>query len=1120
MQSRHLILCTMLAATVARAQSPTTGAIQGRVVDAASKEPVVGVIVTVISPSLIEPQTAMTDVDGVYKITDLLPGTYQVRFEDSVTTITRSNVRVAANTVVPVFQELDREKIVVHDDHPIPQIDVPSTGLILTIGRPFLDFMPIPGATIDAAAGAKAGVHNDGVGLAVSGSTGLENRFLVDGIDITGLTFGDIGTAVLNDFVEEIQVLSGGYNAEWGRAIGGIVNVVTKTGSNTFRGSVFGTVAPGFLSRGRQTTPSNASSIDVVADTAYSGHFGAELGGPIIRDRLWFYAGLAPQVARTDFTRITKRQSDCRTLLASGKLSTCDPRLANQGGFADGVADFDPSTGFFITDELDRETRSATSSALSSIAKLNLAVTPHHQAQISAILVPGRSRSPGLIGLGSTGSRSTSLTFDTAARWTSKFNDGATELEAVLAWHHSTLSTGANDSTFDDQPRQILHDGNLGVWSALGGESPRTATGCADGSIGSSDVYPIIVNCPVSQYATGGPGAIARGSEDRVTARLSLTQRGRFYGSHEIRAGLDIDDNSKQTARLFSGGAFIENFVQSGSVFVTRWVKLAALGDKDPRYDQVCATPSSDDGGSTGTGTKSFSCDFLSGTPGAPGTQVSGQTIDWAAYLRDSWQPRSNVTLNAGVRYEEQRLRYASDLRGKVDALTGETFGRTAMNLTGNWAPRFGATWDPTEVGRSKLWASYGRFFEAIPMDINDRSFGGEVSYRQTYNTGGTQPCGPVDPKIGGSNGLGCLGATERPAAEQLIGSSGVLVAPGIKAQYMDEFVAGAEFQLADDLKFGVVYQNRWLGRVIEDVSTDGAETYVIANPGEWSDRDETALSDRIARADDPTVRGRLQRQLDMFRGIRRFDRPARNYGAIEVSLSRRFARGLYTTASYTLSRTEGNFPGSVSYDNGQVDPNISSQYDLIELLANRRGRLPQDRPHSIKLDAFYRFDLGALDALTVGSRIRAVSGIPTQALGAHYLYGPNESFLLPRGQLGRSELETSVDLKLTYGRKLPRGMTAELFVDVFNLFNSQATFDVDNTYAPAIRQATPDSSGGTPNNVNPISGGTYSDLIFAKAIDGAGSETAVPTGRNPNFHRTTSRYAPSSAQIGFRLSF
>jgi hypothetical protein len=197
-----------------------------------------------------------------------------------------------------------------------------------------------------------------------------------------------------------------------------------------------------------------------------------------------------------------------------------------------------------------------------------------------------------------------------------------------------------------------------------------------------------------------------------------------------------------------------------------------------------------------------------------------------------------------------------------------------------------------------------------------------------------------------------------------------------------------------------------------------------------------------------------------------------------------------------------------VSYDNGQIDPNISSQYDLVELLANHSGPLPQDRPHSLKIDAYRGFDIGG-GTLTIGTRIRAISGVPINILGPHWYYGPNESFLLPRGSMGRTEMEHGVDLHVGYRRKLSATSTAELYADIFNVYNRQGTFNVDETYAPAF-------SGG----VYPISGGTYEDLVWAKTTTETGAETKEPTPRNPNFGRPVSRYAPASAQVGFRLTF
>ena len=589
--------------------------------------------------------------------------------------------------------------------------------------------------------------------------------------------------------------------------------------------------------------------------------------------------------------------------------------------------------------------------------------------------------------------------------------------------------------------------------------------------------------------------------------RLGITHR---LGGHELKAGADLELNSKQMARVYSGGAFLRNYVDS-SIEVTRWVELAPPDGADPRFDQTCLAE--DPGAMPGLGgSRVFACDYLSGIPGAPGTLVNGETVNWSAYLRDSWRIRPNLTLNAGVRYEEQRLRYASNLRGTTDVLTGNRLGTNAVVLDGNVAPRVGVIWDPTERGASKVYAAWGRFFEAIPMNINDRAFGSETSYTQTYVLGVEQPCGPRDPRIGGPDARGCLDTAARPTREQLFGSSGVLIAPDLRAQYLDEIVAGVEYQLARDTKLGLTYQHRRLGRVIEDLSTDGAQTYVISNPGEWSEDAERALEAQIARTADDATRARLERDLRLYRGIRRFDRPSRSYDALELSLTRRLARGLFVQASYTYSRTHGNYPGLISYDNGQIDPNISSQYDLIELLANRAGRLPQDRPHSIKVDGHYTLRHRGHE-LTLGGRFRALSGIPRNALGSHATYGPDESFLLSRGSLGRTDAAHSVDLHIAYGRKLSPSVLAELYLDVFNVYDYQATAGVDDTYAPEFH------TGGE-NHVNPISGGTYEDLVFAKALDGRGEETGRPSARNPNFGKPVSRYAPASARIGFRLRF
>jgi hypothetical protein len=267
-------------------------------------------------------------------------------------------------------------------------------------------------------------------------------------------------------------------------------------------------------------------------------------------------------------------------------------------------------------------------------------------------------------------------------------------------------------------------------------------------------------------------------------------------------------------------------------------------------------------------------------------------------------------------------------------------------------------------------------------------------------------------------------------------------------------------------------------------------------------------------------LRDRLERDLGMYKGIRGFDKPRRDYNALQFTLTRRFSKALYVQGSYTYSKTAGNYGGLISYDNGQIDPNISSQYDLIELLGNRIGPLQTDRPHYIKLDGYYTFDFKKSGALTVGARLRALSGVPTNALAGHYLYGGNESFLLPRGQLGRTDFEHGLDMHFGYGKQLSKNYKIEVFADIFNIYNRQGQADVDSNYAPFVKLSGPAGGGGTQQNANPVSGGTYEDLIFVKTIDQDGNETNVPIGTNPNFRNTTSRYAPGNARVGVRLTF
>jgi hypothetical protein len=180
--------------------------------------------------------------------------------------------------------------------------------------------------------------------------------------------------------------------------------------------------------------------------------------------------------------------------------------------------------------------------------------------------------------------------------------------------------------------------------------------------------------------------------------------------------------------------------------------------------------------------------------------------------------------------------------------------------------------------------------------------------------------------------------------------------------------------------------------------------------------------------------------------------------------------------------------------------------------MANRDGALPQDRPHYFKFDGYYSFDFKKAGELTTGLSFRALSGTPVNATGAHYLYGGDETMVLPRGSLGRIDFDYGASLHVGYKRDLGKGMKLNFFVDFFNLtafdfLKGQGSAGVDETY--------------TFFNVNPVVGGKYEDLVYLKELDqGSGAETGTPVRRNRNFGNTNVRYAAPAAQLGARLTF
>jgi hypothetical protein len=467
----------------------------------------------------------------------------------------------------------------------------------------------------------------------------------------------------------------------------------------------------------------------------------------------------------------------------------------------------------------------------------------------------------------------------------------------------------------------------------------------------------------------------------------------------------------------------------------------------------------------------------------ATGFNSTEKTLNYGAYLRDSYNVGfiPGLTVNAGVRWEAQQVQ-GSD-------------GSTQIGIYDNWAPRVGAVYDFTRKGRGKIFASYGWFYESIPMDINDRSFSGEGSILAAT------PGGACTANMQGIYDLSTCKPNTMITNAGISGGSYSAVSPGLKGMYSEEVVAGIQYDVGFDLVLGASYIHRDLGRIIEDMSPNAGSDFIIANPGDTPDPGVIKdLQNEISSTTDPMKKAALTKELGLYQQINiGFPKPKRNYDALVLTATKRLSHNFLLLASYTYSRTLGNYPGTFQASNGQLDPNISSQYDLRELLVNRDGPLPNDRPHILKVQGSYFVPFGQ-NTLVFGLAFNMQSGTPIEVLGANTLYGVSETFILPRGSGGRTPTLTSFDLHVSYRRQLSRLFGFEAYADVFNLFDQQEVTAVDQAY--------------TSSNVNPIENGKIADLVNLKQVNG--NQPLL----NPNYGHPLAYQAPLSMRVGLRLSF
>ncbi len=309
--------------------------------------------------------TAVTDGTGKFRFPSVAPGRYDVRAElAGFRPAAVENVEALLGQIKVLEFALTvgglTEEVQVTAEAPL--VDVRQSARATSISAEQIEALP-KGRDFTTLVTQAPGANNEvrSGGLSIDGASAGENRYIIDGVETTDLQSGASGKQVIADFIEEVQVKSSGYTAEYGGATGGVVNVITKSGTNSFRGNALYYYSGDKLEGGRYTVTEFGGStgaapiavgglktlrlnpatnqveyITYPEDSYYRMEPGFSVGGPLVKDKMWFYGAYQPTMIKYNRTvtlaggqTITEDQKDTRqfvtanhTMQVSDKLRT------------------------------------------------------------------------------------------------------------------------------------------------------------------------------------------------------------------------------------------------------------------------------------------------------------------------------------------------------------------------------------------------------------------------------------------------------------------------------------------------------------------------------------------------------------------------------------------------------------------------------------------------------------------------------------------------------------------------------------------------------------------------------------------------------------------------------
>jgi len=974
-----LIVC-MSTAGMAFAQVTPEGKITGKVVDNQGS-PLPGVTVEATSPKLIGKASAITDGNGIYRLMALPSGTYDITFTlAGFNTLVRKDIYLEFSQTLALNATLEQatvaEQVTVVGQ--APMIDVKSTTKGQTMTKDL--FLTLPrGRSFDSLVSTMPGVSNEDItgGISVDGATGAENMFYTDGADTTNFHLGVSGQNIVLELLDEVKVTASGYNAEFGGSVGGVINIITRSGGNEFHGDVmlFYENNKQWMQGGSRDylrlNPYDATIAEYVNndDLYYNGGDDRDrynrtegvfsLGGYFIKDKLWFFGSFNPVYYHTT----VQRDFNAR----EGPFSTFTNKNTEYNGSMKISAA--PAKGFRLA-----------ASFVSNFTNYRGSIPP----------IAGTGTDPAIYPWDKTGfdypNYSAALTADYTignnllisyrGGWHLQ-NENNQQLpvpDGPTYYFYYSNEVYSDDPFYQAHP-DLLHYENWVNW----------------------DDYMV-----VDRY-----------KQQKVSNNIDVSYFANWLGEHALKAGFgyiwlneDVRDIAPHPhVTLF----FDDTDTNLGS----------PIG--------VNADPSSPSYGPYGW------YRIRSGWNGGfYGGLWNASANNFSVYAQDSWTIKNRLTINFGLRAEGQvipALTTNTSYPGyKPDAIK--------FNLGDTLAPRVGVIYDVFGNSSLKVFGSFGIYYDVMKLYMAELTYGGWKRIEDYYALKD-----PDWTKIAASGVIDDQASQTAnnyyAGSQDFLPPSFATTDPDLKPMAQREISFGVEKKLLEDLSLSARFVNKHLIRTIEDVGNwvtvvdpdTGKPTlvqqYWIANPGFGVTR---PMSQGGLFPDDTWPCPKATRD---YYGVNI---------ALEKRFSHNWQGGLNYTWSRVegnysglASTDEAGGADSAGPGVARLGANVEQDFDKwfmgYDALGNvLKGPLPQDRTHYIKAYGSYTFPFG----LTVGITAYGRSGLPktTKVLyGGKYIY-PNN-----RADLGRTPFTFCADLFLEYTLKFSNKYRASANLQVNNLF-------------------------------------------------------------------------------------